>query len=69
MLYSEIIAVCSQIHKRHTNTLCRQNVELWMLYLVVRIVTTEVWSNDESVISLIPSKHKGPNYFACARFI
>jgi hypothetical protein len=27
MLYSEIIAVCSQIHTKHTNTLCEQNVE------------------------------------------
>jgi hypothetical protein len=27
MLYSEIIAVCSQIHRKHTNTLCGQNVE------------------------------------------
>ena len=27
MLYSEIIAVCSQIHTKHTNTLCGQNVE------------------------------------------
>jgi hypothetical protein len=26
MLYSEIIAVCSQIHTKHTNTLCGQNV-------------------------------------------
>jgi hypothetical protein len=28
MLYREIIAVCSEIHKEHTNTLCGQNVEL-----------------------------------------
>jgi len=28
MLYSEIIAVCSQIHTKHINTLCGQNVEL-----------------------------------------
>jgi len=28
MLYREIIAVCSQIHTKHTNTLCGQNVEL-----------------------------------------
>jgi hypothetical protein len=26
MLYSEIIAVCSQIHTKHINTLCEQNV-------------------------------------------
>ena len=28
MLYSEIIAVYSQIHTKHINTLCGQNVEL-----------------------------------------
>ena len=28
MLYREIIAVCSQIHIKHKNTLCGQNVEL-----------------------------------------
>ena len=27
MLYREIIAVCSQIHTKHINTLCGQNVE------------------------------------------
>ena len=27
MLYSEIVAVCSQIHAKHINTLCGQNVE------------------------------------------
>ena len=30
MLYSEIIAVCSQIHTKHINTLCGQNVELYI---------------------------------------
>jgi hypothetical protein len=28
MLYSEIIAVCSEIHTKHINTLCGQYVEL-----------------------------------------
>jgi hypothetical protein len=28
MLYSEIIAVCSDIHTKHINTLCGQKVEL-----------------------------------------
>ena len=27
MLYGEIIAVCSEIHPKHINTLCGQNVE------------------------------------------
>jgi len=28
MLYREMIAVCSQIHTKHINTLCGQNVDL-----------------------------------------
>jgi len=28
MLYREIIVVCSQIHAKHINTLCGQNIEL-----------------------------------------
>ena len=35
MLYREIIAVRSQIHTKHTNTLCGQNVELLNVELVV----------------------------------
>ena len=30
MLYREIIAVCSQIHTEHINTLCGQNVQLYI---------------------------------------
>jgi len=40
MLYREIIAVCSQIHTEHINTLCGQNVEFLNVRLVVPIVTT-----------------------------
>ena len=29
-LYREMIAVCSQIHTKHINTLCGQNVELYI---------------------------------------
>jgi len=39
MLYREIIAVCSQIHTKHINTVCGQNVELLNVKLAVRIVT------------------------------
>jgi len=39
MLCREIIAVCSQIHTKHINTLCGQNVELLNVNLVVPIVT------------------------------
>ena len=35
MLYREIIAVCSQIHTKHINTLCGQNVELLNAILAV----------------------------------
>jgi len=35
MLYREIIAVCSQIHTKHINTVCRQNVELVNVKLAV----------------------------------
>ena len=30
MLYMDINSVCSQIHTKHTNTLCGQNVELYV---------------------------------------
>ena len=40
MLYREIIAVCSEIHTKHINTLCEQNVELLNVKLAVHIVTT-----------------------------
>ena len=40
MLYREIMAVCSEIHTKHINTLCGQNVELLNVNLVVHILTT-----------------------------
>jgi len=40
MPYREIIAVCSEIHTKHINALCGQNVELLNVKLVVYIVTT-----------------------------
>ena len=40
MLYREIVAVCSQIHTKHINTVCGQNVELLNVKLAVHIVTT-----------------------------
>jgi hypothetical protein len=35
MLYREIIAVCSQIHTKHINTQCGQNVQLLNVKLAV----------------------------------
>jgi len=41
MLPRKIIAGCSEIQTKHTNTLCGQNVEFLVIGLVVHIVTTE----------------------------
>ena len=56
MLYREIIAVCSQIHTKHINTLCGQNVELLNVKLVVRILTTGLW-RFIYIIVVIPLCH------------
>ena len=40
MLYIEVITFCSQIHTKHINTLCGQNIELLNVKLAVHIVTT-----------------------------
>jgi len=40
MLCKGIIAACSQIHIKHINTLCGQNVEILNVKLVVYTVTT-----------------------------
>ena len=42
MLYREIIAVCSESHTKHINTLCGQNVELLNVELVVHIYMSQV---------------------------
>ena len=42
MLYREIIAVCSEIHTKHINTLCGQNVEFVSIKLAVNKVTAEL---------------------------
>jgi len=44
MLYREIIAVCSQTHTKHINTVCGQNLELLNVKLAVYIVTTGLLS-------------------------
>jgi len=40
MLYREIIAVCSEMHAKHKNKVCGQNVELLNVKLAVHILTT-----------------------------
>jgi len=36
----DIITVCPEIHTKHVNTLCGQNVEFLNVKLMVHIVTT-----------------------------
>jgi hypothetical protein len=43
MLYSEIIAVCSEIHTKHINTLCGQNVGF------VNVIPGGIYSNRWAV--------------------
>jgi len=38
------MAVCSEIHTKHINTVCGQNVELLNVKLAVHIVTTHIGS-------------------------
>jgi hypothetical protein len=40
MLYSEIIAVCSQIHTKHIHTLCGQKVKFVSVFSSYRAVNT-----------------------------
>jgi hypothetical protein len=42
MLYRKIIAVGSQIHRKHINTLCGFKAELLNVKLVVHIVITKL---------------------------
>jgi len=38
-LYREIMAVCSEIHTKHINTVCGQNVELLNVKLLTSLNT------------------------------
>ena len=40
MVYGEIMAICSEIHTKHINTVCGQKVELLNVKLVVYVVTS-----------------------------
>jgi hypothetical protein len=46
MLYGEIIAVCSEIHTKHINTLCGRSVELLNVKLAFHEVTTGRWRDN-----------------------
>ena len=58
MLYREIIAVCSQIHTKHINTVCGQNGELLNVKLAVHIVTTVL---EKGLLRQISKKAKQPH--------
>ena len=55
MLYSEIIAVCSQIHTKHINTPYGQDIELLNVKLVVRIVTIGLKGVNVAVMCVVCS--------------
>ena len=57
MLYREIIALCSEIHTKHINILCGQNVEFVNVKLVVRIVTTGLYFIYIYIQAVPRSKH------------
>jgi len=46
VLYREIIAVCSEIHTKHTNTLCGQNREFLNCEPSVWEIPSGFWSDD-----------------------
>jgi hypothetical protein len=57
MLYSEIIAVCSQINTKHINTMCGQKVEL----LNVKLLGSELYINIQSVPRSNTLRHRYKN--------
>ena len=56
MLYREIIAVCSQIHTKHINTLCGQNVVFVSVKLMVHIVTSGCFKGLDRKFSALNTK-------------
>ena len=53
MLYREIMAVCCEIHTKHINTVCGQNVELLNVKLVVHIVTTVLYAEHCTLLQVV----------------
>ena len=56
MLYREIIAVCSQIHTKHTNTLCGQNVEISDAYTQKKKCETQLLALSCLSVSLVHTR-------------
>jgi hypothetical protein len=63
MLYREIIAVCSQIHTKHINALCGQNVELLSVKAasgpIPVAVQSEAWFCGRSLAGIVVSNPAG----------
>jgi hypothetical protein len=58
MLHSEMIAVCSQIHTKHINTLCGQNVPRSKHSVsVIKTFQLMLYSEIIAVCSHIHTKH------------
>ena len=58
MVYRERIAVCSQIHTKHINTLCGQNVEL----LNVKLAVLNVSLSIQTVNAVTLMHRRGSSY-------
>jgi hypothetical protein len=52
MLYREIITVCSEIHTKHINTLCEQNVEF------VNVKLDGIYNNHWALNVSVLSEHR-----------
>jgi len=69
MLYREVIAVCSEIHTKHINTLCGQNVELYIKTQsvprskhTVSVIKTSQLMLCREIIALFWDPHKAHKY-------
>jgi hypothetical protein len=48
MLYSEIIAVCSQIHTKHVNAVCGQNADFFRAFKgLSEIFGQDLWNKKQ----------------------
>jgi hypothetical protein len=64
MLCREIMAICYEIHTKHTNTLCGQSVEFLMLYREIMSICSEIHTKHINTlcgqnVELLNIKHGG----------
>jgi len=55
MLYREIMAVCSEIHIKHINTVCGQNVEFLNAFAKLRKATVTFVTSARLSLCLFPT--------------